>query len=67
MGPSCNTFTIQCPSPASYFFWDVAHPSERAYQATLGQVLQTHNYDLNSYNISRTLHPFNVSTLSFNY
>ncbi|GAU48146.1 hypothetical protein TSUD_302790 [Trifolium subterraneum] len=65
MGPSCNAFTFQCPSTEQYFFWDVAHPTEIAYQATLAQLLHALNYDLNSYNISKTLHPLNVSNLIF--
>ncbi|CAJ2675792.1 unnamed protein product [Trifolium pratense] len=65
MGPACNAFTFQCPSTSQYFFWDVAHPTERAYQATLAQLLHAQNYDLNSYNISKTLHPLNVSNLIF--
>ncbi|GAU12251.1 hypothetical protein TSUD_02180 [Trifolium subterraneum] len=65
MGPACNAFTFQCLSDASYFFWDVAHPSERAYKATIAQLLHAQNYDLTSYNISQTLHPLNVSNLIF--
>jgi hypothetical protein len=65
MGPACNLFTFQCPSDQAYFFWDVAHPTERAYQATVGILLHQQNYDLTSYNISQTLHPLNVSNLIF--
>ncbi|CAJ2675790.1 unnamed protein product [Trifolium pratense] len=65
MGPACNVFTFQCPSDASYFFWDVAHPSERAYKATIAQLFHAQNYDLTSYNISQTIHPLNVSNLIF--
>ncbi|CAL5205785.1 unnamed protein product [Lathyrus oleraceus] len=66
MGAQCNLLTFQCPSTAAYFFWDVAHPTERAYQLTVAQILQAQNYDLTNYHISKALHPLNVSSLSFN-
>ncbi|CAK8535413.1 unnamed protein product [Lathyrus sativus] len=65
MGASCNMFTFQCPSTAAYFFWDVAHPSERAYQLTVAQLLHAQNYDLTSHHVAKALHPLNVSNLNF--
>lgn len=66
MGASCNVFTYQCPSTAAYFFWDVAHPSERAYQLTVAQLLHAQNYDLTSHHVVKALHPLNVSNIDFN-
>ncbi|XP_058768297.1 GDSL esterase/lipase At1g23500-like [Vicia villosa] len=66
MGASCNMFTYQCPSTAAYFFWDAAHPSERAYQLTVAQLLHAQNYDLTSHHVVKSLHPLNVSNIDFN-
>ncbi|XP_004517045.1 GDSL esterase/lipase EXL1-like [Cicer arietinum] len=64
MGAACNIYSIQCPSTASYFFWDVAHPTERAYQLTLALMLKNLNFDLTSYNISKALGRLNVTSLN---
>ncbi|XP_004516893.1 GDSL esterase/lipase At1g73610-like [Cicer arietinum] len=64
MGPLCNVLCIPCSDRSSYFFWDSAHPSERAYQLTLALMLQNLNYDLTNYNISKALGPLNVTSLN---
>ncbi|CAJ1972569.1 unnamed protein product [Sphenostylis stenocarpa] len=39
----CTLFSV-CPNPATYVFWDYAHPTERAYQFVVSSVLHIARY-----------------------
>ncbi|KAK7283742.1 hypothetical protein RIF29_13488 [Crotalaria pallida] len=49
-GELCNLLTNQCLDPSTYVFWDFAHPSEKAYQIIVSDIIQKHNSFVTSSN-----------------
>lgn len=40
LGPLCSSFTLKvCANTSEYVFWDSYHPTERAYEILVKQVL----------------------------
>ncbi|QHN84021.1 GDSL esterase/lipase [Arachis hypogaea] len=48
---TCNMLVPSCPNPASYVFWDAAHPSQAAYERVVASILSS-KPKLNNYNAS---------------
>ncbi|KAE9620964.1 putative triacylglycerol lipase [Lupinus albus] len=41
-GELCTVFTGQCTNPSIYVFWDFAHPTQRAYEIIVSDIIQKH-------------------------